>query len=155
LNSTRSSKRFGEHEALQDTTFSIHPGEFMTFLGPSGSGKTTCLRLIGGFETPTSGRVLIDGKDVTFDPPYRRDVNQVFQNYALFPHLSIYENIAFGLRMKRLAQAEISRRVDRVVEMTSLWRFCEPKTGESFWRPASASRLGAGHRLRTQSSSPR
>ena len=78
-------KRFGIHEALKDASFAIKAGEFMTFLGPSGCGKTTCLRLISGFETPTSGRILIDGKDVTFDPPYRRNVNQVFQNYALFP----------------------------------------------------------------------
>lgn len=113
-------KCFGSHEALKDASFVIQPGEFMTFLGPSGCGKTTCLRLISGFDTPTSGRVFLDGKDVTFDPPYRRDVNQVFQSYALFPHLTIYENIAFGLRMKRLPASEIGRRVDCVVQMTSL-----------------------------------
>ena len=121
------SKRFGSHEALKDASFAINAGEFMTFLGPSGCGKTTCLRLISGFDTPTSGRILIDGKDVTFDPPYRRDVNQVFQNYALFPHLTIYENIAFGLRMKRVAQADITRRVDRVVQMTALGDFVNRK----------------------------
>ncbi|MFM8763839.1 MAG: ABC transporter ATP-binding protein [Spartobacteria bacterium] len=117
------SKRFGSHEALKDASFTIHAGEFMTFLGPSGCGKTTCLRLISGFDTPSSGQVFIDGKDVTFDPPYRRDVNQVFQSYALFPHLTIYENIAFGLRMKRVAPADITRRVERVVQMTALGDF--------------------------------
>lgn len=114
------SKRFGDYEALKDASFEIKAGEFMTFLGPSGCGKTTCLRLISGFDTPTSGQVFIDGKDVTFDPPYRRDVNQVFQNYALFPHLTIYENIAFGLRMKKVPPAQIKERVERVVKMTSL-----------------------------------
>lgn len=124
------SKRFGSHEALKDASFAINAGEFMTFLGPSGCGKTTCLRLISGFDTPTSGRILIDGKDVTFDPPYRRDVNQVFQNYALFPHLTIYENIAFGLRMKRVAPADITRRVQRVLEMTALGDFVNRKPAQ-------------------------
>ncbi|MCX7869241.1 MAG: ATP-binding cassette domain-containing protein, partial [Terrimicrobiaceae bacterium] len=114
------SKVFGGFEALHETSFSVHEGEFMTFLGPSGCGKTTCLRLISGFEYPTTGEVWIGGRDVTDIPPYRRDVNQVFQSYALFPHLSIRDNIAFGLRMKRMAPAEIKSRVDRVVEMTSL-----------------------------------
>jgi spermidine/putrescine transport system ATP-binding protein len=123
-------KRFGTHEALKDASFEIQSGEFMTFLGPSGCGKTTCLRLISGLDTPTSGRILIDGKDITFDPPYRRDVNQVFQNYALFPHLTIYENIAFGLRMKRIASADITRRVERVVQMTSLGDFVGRKPAQ-------------------------
>lgn len=123
-------KRFGNFEALKDASFEIKAGEFMTFLGPSGCGKTTCLRLISGFDTPTSGRIFIDGKDVTSDPPYRRDVNQVFQNYALFPHLTIYENIAFGLRMKRIAPADIARRVERVVQMTSLGDFVSRKPAQ-------------------------
>ena len=123
-------KRFGTHEALKDASFEIQSGEFMTFLGPSGCGKTTCLRLISGLDTPTSGRILIDGKDITFDPPYRRDVNQVFQNYALFPHLTIYENIAFGLRMKRVAPDDITRRVERVVQMTALGDFVGRKPAQ-------------------------
>jgi spermidine/putrescine transport system ATP-binding protein len=123
-------KRFGTHEALKDASFAINAGEFMTFLGPSGCGKTTCLRLISGLDTPTSGRILIDGKDITFDPPYRRDVNQVFQNYALFPHLTIYENIAFGLRMKRVAPADITRRVERVLQMTALGDFVGRKPAQ-------------------------
>jgi spermidine/putrescine transport system ATP-binding protein len=116
-------KRFGDFVALENIDFEIREGEFMTFLGPSGCGKTTCLRLISGFETPTAGRVFIGGRDVTDDPPYRRDVNQVFQSYALFPHLTISENIAFGLRMKGLPAPEVRRRVDRVVEMTALGEF--------------------------------
>lgn len=124
------SKIFGSFTALQEVSFEIQEGEFMTFLGPSGCGKTTCLRLISGFDTPTTGQVFIGGKDVTFDPPYRRDVNQVFQSYALFPHLSIAENIAFGLRMKKVPAAEIKARVDRVVEMTSLQPFVDRKPAQ-------------------------
>lgn len=123
-------KRFGSFEALKDASFEIRAGEFMTFLGPSGCGKTTCLRLISGFDTPTSGQIFLDGKDVTFDPPYRRDVNQVFQNYALFPHLTIYENIAFGLLMKKVPPAQIRERVDRIVKMTSLEPFIERKPAQ-------------------------
>jgi len=123
-------KSFGSYHALRDVNFEIREGEFMTFLGPSGCGKTTCLRLISGFDTPTTGQIFIAGADVTLDPPYRRDVNQVFQSYALFPHLTIYENIAFGLRMKKVPQAEIKSRVDRVVEMTSLGAFVDRKPAQ-------------------------
>ena len=124
------SKKFGSFTALEEVSFDIVEGEFMTFLGPSGCGKTTCLRLISGFENPSTGEVFIAGKDVTHDPPYRRSVNQVFQSYALFPHLSVYENISFGLRMKKLAASEIKRRVDRVVEMTSLQEFADRKPAQ-------------------------
>ena len=123
-------KRFGAYEALKEASFEIRAGEFMTFLGPSGCGKTTCLRLISGFDTPTSGQIFLDGKDLTFEPPYRRDVNQVFQNYALFPHLTIYENIAFGLRMKKVPPTQIRERVDRVVKMTSLEAFIDRKPAQ-------------------------
>lgn len=121
----RISKSFGNFTALKEVSFKITEGEFMTFLGPSGCGKTTCLRMISGFESPTTGRVLIDGKDVTQDPPYRRNVNQVFQSYALFPHLNIRENIAFGLRMKRFTSAEIKQRVDNAIDITSLGDFAD------------------------------
>ena len=124
------SKRFGGFTALQEVSFEITEGEFMTFLGPSGCGKTTCLRLISGFDTPSTGEVFIGGKNVTFDPPYRRSVNQVFQSYALFPHLSIYENISFGLRMKKVSAGDIKKRVDRVVEMTSLQEFVSRKPAQ-------------------------
>jgi len=124
------SKRFGGFTALQEVSFEIAEGEFMTFLGPSGCGKTTCLRLISGFDTPSTGEVFIGGKDVTFDPPYRRSVNQVFQSYALFPHLSVYENISFGLRMKKVSPADIKKRVDRIVEMTSLQEFVSRKPAQ-------------------------
>lgn len=124
------SKVFGNFTALHQVSFDIKEGEFMTFLGPSGCGKTTCLRLISGFDTPTSGRIIIAGEDVTHKPPYKRDVNQVFQSYALFPHLTIYDNIAFGLRMKKVPEAEIRKRVDQVVEMTSLGPFVNRKPAQ-------------------------
>ena len=124
------SKKFGSFTALEEVSFDIAEGEFMTFLGPSGCGKTTCLRLISGFENPSTGEVFIAGKNVTHDPPYRRSVNQVFQSYALFPHLSVYENISFGLRMKKLAASDIKGRVDRVVEMTSLQEFADRKPAQ-------------------------
>lgn len=113
-------KKFGNFVALDGVDLEIREGEFMTFLGPSGCGKTTCLRLISGFEQPTIGRIFIGNKDVTHDPPYRRAANQVFQSYALFPHLTVRENIAFGLRMKRLDPPAIAEKTGRVVEMTSL-----------------------------------
>src|SRR5258707_12063263 len=105
----RLTKRWGSFTAVADVSLEVRAGEFMTFLGPSGCGKTTCLRLISGFDTPSTGEVFIGGKDVTFDPPYRRSVNQVFQSYALFPHLSVYENISFGLRMKKVSAADIKK----------------------------------------------
>jgi spermidine/putrescine transport system ATP-binding protein len=123
-------KRFGSFTAVQEVNLTVRAGEFMTFLGPSGCGKTTVLRMISGFETPTDGVVLLDGKDVTHEPPYRRDVNQVFQSYALFPHLSVTDNIGFGLRMKKVPRSEIGDRVKRAVELVSLGGFEHRKPGE-------------------------
>src|SRR4051812_47214468 len=114
------SKRFGDVVAVDRVDLAIRAGEFLTLLGPSGCGKTTILRMISGFETPTEGAVLLDGRDVTHLPPYRRDVNQVFQSYALFPHLNVRDNIAFGLRMKRLGRPEIEQRVGEAIELVSL-----------------------------------
>lgn len=114
------SKRFGDVRAVDGVSLSIASGEFLTLLGPSGCGKTTLLRMIAGFERPDDGRVLLDGTDVTDHPPYRRNVNQVFQSYALFPHLNVWKNIAFGLKMKRLGKSEIHRRVTEVLEMVEL-----------------------------------
>jgi len=94
------SKRFADVVAVDDVTLDVHDGEFLTLLGPSGSGKTTVLRIVAGFENPTSGTVEIAGRDVTSDPPYLRDVNTVFQDYALFPHMSVSENVEYGLRVK-------------------------------------------------------
>ena len=115
-------KRFGPAApaALEALDLAVREGEFLTLLGPSGCGKTTALRLLSGLETPDAGRVFLAGRDVTGLPPYRREVNQVFQSYALFPHLSVAGNIAFGLRMQRLPAAETRARVARVVGLTAL-----------------------------------
>ena len=119
----RVTKRWGSFTAVDDISLDIRPGEFLTLLGPSGCGKTTLLRMIGGFERPTLGRVLLDGRDVTDAPPYQREVNQVFQSYALFPHLTVRQNIEFGLKMKRIGSPEIRQRVDEAVRMVALDEF--------------------------------
>jgi spermidine/putrescine transport system ATP-binding protein len=123
-------KRFGSFTAVQEVNLAVRAGEFMTFLGPSGCGKTTVLRMISGFETPTEGLVLLDGQDVTNVPPYRRDVNQVFQSYALFPHLTVEENIGFGLKMKKAAKTELDEKVRRGVELVALGGFEKRKPSE-------------------------
>ena len=116
-------KRFQEIVAVDGVSLDIHAGEFFSLLGPSGCGKTTTLRMIGGFETPTTGRVEIRGEDVTTHPPERRPVNMVFQNYALFPHLNVFENVAFGLRRRHEPKGEIRRRVDEALARVRLTGF--------------------------------
>lgn len=113
-------KRFGEHKAVDNITLDIRDGEFFSLLGPSGCGKTTLLRMIAGFDTPDEGRVIIGGKDMTQVPPYLRPVNTVFQNYALFPHMTVEQNIAFGLRMKKMPRDEIAKRVQWALELINL-----------------------------------
>ena len=113
-------KRFDDVTAVDDLSLTIDQGRFFALLGPSGCGKTTTLRMIGGFEEPTSGTILLGDRDVTGLPPYRRDVNTVFQSYALFPHLSIYENVAFGLRRKGVKGDDLKRRVGEALELVDL-----------------------------------
>ncbi len=113
-------KRYQSVTAVDQVDLVVREGEFLTLLGPSGCGKTTLLRLMAGFETPDTGTVSLGGIDITTTPPYRRPVNQVFQSYALFPHLNVRENIAFGLRMKKVGAAELRSRLEEVVEMVSL-----------------------------------
>ena len=116
----RVTKRFADTTAVDDLTMSIPRGSFYALLGPSGCGKTTTLRMVGGFEDPTEGRVFLGGSDVTELPPYRRDVNTVFQSYALFPHLSVEKNVAFGLERKKVAKDEVRRRVGEALELVQL-----------------------------------
>ncbi|HWA28805.1 MAG TPA: ABC transporter ATP-binding protein [Lacunisphaera sp.] len=113
-------KRFGGFTAVNNVSLTVNAGEFLTLLGPSGCGKTTLLRLLAGFETPDEGAVLLDGEDVSHVPPYRRSVNQVFQSYALFPHLSVHDNVSFGLRMKNVPAAEAEERVREALATVSL-----------------------------------
>jgi spermidine/putrescine transport system ATP-binding protein len=113
-------KRFGEMTAVDDLTLSIERGAFYAMLGPSGCGKTTTLRMIGGFEDPTAGRVYLGGDEVTNQPPYKRDVNTVFQSYALFPHLSVERNVGFGLERKKVSKAEVRTRVGEALELVQL-----------------------------------
>ncbi|MFM9029953.1 MAG: ABC transporter ATP-binding protein [Opitutaceae bacterium] len=116
----RITKRFGAFEAVSDVSLEIKAGEFLTLLGPSGCGKTTLLRLIAGFEQPTAGSVWLEDAEVTHLPPYRRAVNQVFQSYALFPHLDVAGNVGFGLRMQGVAAPEARRRVEEAIALVSL-----------------------------------
>ncbi|KNY13017.1 MULTISPECIES: ABC transporter ATP-binding protein [unclassified Shinella] len=113
-------KSYGGYVAVENLNLSIEPGKFVTLLGPSGCGKSTSLRMLGGFETPTSGRILLSGKDVTRVPPNKRNVNIVFQDYALFPHMTVAKNIAFGLELKGLDNARIHRRVCELLELVQL-----------------------------------
>jgi spermidine/putrescine transport system ATP-binding protein len=119
----RVTKAFGDTVAVDDLSLDIHEGEFFSMLGPSGCGKTTTLRMIGGFEDPTYGTVYLGGRDVTDDPPYKRDVNTVFQSYALFPHLNVFDNVAFGLRQKKVDKGDIDTRVRDAMELVDLKGF--------------------------------
>lgn len=113
-------KAFGEHQVLNQINLEIEEDEFLTILGPSGCGKTTILRLIGGFETPDSGEVIFDGKNITGVPAYLRPVNTLFQKYSLFPHLNVYDNVAFGLRIKKIPEAQIRPRVQEMLRLVNL-----------------------------------
>jgi putative spermidine/putrescine transport system ATP-binding protein len=131
-------KRFGEVEAVAGVDLTIANGEFFTLLGPSGSGKTTCLRLVAGFDLPSAGRILLDGADVSSLPPYERNVNTVFQDYALFPHLSVGENVAYGPMVRGVGSAERRRLADEMLALVEL-------SGLSDRRPAQ---LSGGQRQR-------
>jgi putrescine transport system ATP-binding protein len=120
-------KTFGPHYAVDDVSLAVYPGEFFSLLGASGCGKTTLLRLLGGFEHPDQGRILIGGMDMTGVPPYRRPVNTMFQSYALFPHLSVQDNIAFGLRQEGMPRGRIRERVAEMLELVRLQDYARRK----------------------------
>ena len=123
-------KRFGDVTAVDDARIAIGRGEFFSLLGPSGCGKTTLLRMIAGFEFPSAGEIFFEGVRMTDEPPHRRPSNMVFQSYAIFPHLNVFDNIAYGLRKDRLAQAELRRRVDDALAMIKLDGFGERRSDE-------------------------
>ncbi|MBQ7252081.1 MAG: ATP-binding cassette domain-containing protein, partial [Kiritimatiellae bacterium] len=114
------SKNYGSVKAVRNVSLSVRRGEFFSLLGPSGCGKTTLLRTLAGFETPDTGRIFLNGKDITDLPPHERKVNTIFQSYALFPHLSVYDNIAFGLRIAHRPKAEIKHEVEKMLAMIQL-----------------------------------
>ena len=126
----RVTKTFGDAVAVDDLSLDIGEGEFFSMLGPSGCGKTTTLRMIGGFEEPSRGTVYLGGRDVTDQPPYKRDVNTVFQSYALFPHLNVFENVAFGLRRRKVAKGDIKARVDEALRLVEMSGFEQRKPGQ-------------------------
>src|SRR3954452_9933622 len=123
-------KRFGDVVAVAGVDLDVHDGEFFSMLGPSGSGKTTTLRMIAGFELPTSGRVLLHGKDVTNEPPFERDVNTVFQDYALFPHMTVGDNVGYGLMIRKVDKKTRKTRVDEALRMVRLEGFDKRKPNQ-------------------------
>ena len=123
----RVSKSFGDFKAVDDVSLKIYKGEIFCLLGASGCGKTTLLRMLGGFETPTSGKIIIDGEDMTGVPPYERPVNMMFQSYALFPHMTVEQNVAFGLKQDRVPKAEIQERVATMLGLVKLQDFAKRK----------------------------
>ena len=123
-------KIFDGVTAVDDLNLEIYEGEFFSLLGPSGCGKTTSLRMLGGFEEPTSGRILLGDRDVTYLAPYHRDVNTVFQSYALFPHLDVFDNIAFGLQRQRIEKSEVRRRVGNILDIVDLPGFERRRTNQ-------------------------
>src|ERR1700724_1007199 len=116
----RITKSFGDFKAVNDVSLKVYKGEIFCLLGASGCGKTTLLRMLGGFETPTSGKIVIDGEDMTGVPPYERPVNMMFQSYALFPHMNVEQNVAFGLKQDRGPKAEIQERVATMLDLVKL-----------------------------------
>ncbi len=131
-------KAFGSFEALKDIDLDIAPGEFVTLLGPSGSGKTTLLQVLAGFVTPTSGSVRVGGEELLTKPPHRREIGLVFQNYALFPHMNVFQNVAYPLKLRRLGRSQIEMRVRATLDMVRLGQFID--------RPVD--RLSGGQRQR-------
>ncbi|MER1984505.1 MAG: ABC transporter ATP-binding protein [Solibacillus sp.] len=120
-------KFYGENHIVKNLDLQVYKGEFLTLLGPSGCGKTTTLRMIAGFEQPTDGEILLNNENIADKPPYKRDVNTVFQSYALFPHMTVRENVGYGLKMKKVPKNEIAERVDEVLRLVQMENFSDRK----------------------------
>ncbi|MDE6372082.1 MAG: ATP-binding cassette domain-containing protein, partial [Clostridia bacterium] len=124
-------KQYGNKTVVNNINLNIEKGQFVTFLGPSGCGKTTTLRMIAGFEIPTQGKVLFDGEDIAKFPPHKRHVNTVFQKYALFPHLNVFNNIAFGLKLKKIEVTYVKKNGEKATKLVKLKNFLiDPNTGK-------------------------
>jgi len=123
-------KKFGDFTAINNITLDIYNNEFFSLLGPSGCGKTTLLRMLAGFEKPTTGKILLDGEDITYVPPHLRPINMMFQSYALFPHMTVEKNIAFGLKQDKLPVNNINQRVDEMLELVELTDFAKRKPNQ-------------------------
>ena len=137
-------KVFGGTTVVDDLDLDVTSGEFFSLLGPSGCGKTTTLRMIAGFSDPTSGTVLVGGEDVTSTPPHKRDVNTVFQSYALFEHLDVRGNVGFGLRRKGVDRATLNQRVSEMLELVELGDRAKDRPSRAVRRPAAARRARPG-----------
>ena len=135
-------KKFDEVHAVKDVNLDIRDKEFVVFVGPSGCGKTTTLRMVAGLESITSGRIMIDDKVINELPPMDRDIAMVFQNYALYPHMSVYDNMAFGLKMRKFDRADIARRVQEAAEILGIQELLSASRGSCRAANGSASRSG-------------
>ena len=120
----------GKQLVVKGLNLDIAEGEFVTMLGPSGSGKTTCLMMLAGFETPTNGQIYLDNKVISDIPPHKRGIGMVFQNYALFPHMTVYENLAFPLRVRKIPKDEADKKIDKALSMVSLQGFADRMPGQ-------------------------
>jgi putrescine transport system ATP-binding protein len=127
LHIDRLTKSFDGYKAVNDVSLEIHKGEIFALLGSSGCGKSTLLRMLAGFETPTEGRIVLAGRDLAYLPPYQRPMNMMFQSYALFPHLTVWDNIAFGLRRDGLPKGQVAERVEAMLKLVQLGKFAKRK----------------------------
>ncbi len=144
-------KKFGKSViAVNDLNLEVHEGEFLVLLGPSGCGKTTAMRMVAGLEEVTSGRIIIDGKDVTDLPPRNRNISMIFQNYAVWPHMTVYENIAYALRLKRMDKAKIDNIVNDVARMTKIGELLERLPTQLSGGQQAESGSGPCHRSRAK-----